>query len=153
MFSKWDTASHTKSLEHLSSGAYEYSVSLSLFSHSLSVSLLHFKSYMMNKEYHFILISCHTTAKSNLSEARKNMFFFISEGLKVVSCKRNYTGGGTNVDTEMSLFFHRMLTFLDKKQNSLSNRDILSRWMLTVVTDLWLKITHFSALLCLDLNN
>lgn len=33
------------------------------------------------------------------------MFFFISEGLKVVSCKRNYTGGGTNVDTEMSLFF------------------------------------------------
>lgn len=154
MFSKWDTASHTKSLEHLSSGAYEYSVSLSLFSHSLSVSLLHFKSYMMNKEYHFILISCHTTAKSNLSEASKNMFFFLSLRVWKLCHVRGIIQEEEQTWTQKwAFFFYRMLTFLDKKQNSLSNRDILSRWMLTVVTDLWLKITHFSALLCLDLNN
>lgn len=29
----------------------------------------------------------------------------------------------------------------------------MSRWMLTDMTELWLRITHFSVVLCLNLNN
>lgn len=97
-------------------------------------------TYMTNKGCDIILISCYikVTTESKLSDAMAKHFFFFLWGFKYCSKW-----------VELQALRNQRWAFtgccqcLYQNLNLSSNRDILSPWMLTDVTEVWIRITHF----------